>query len=127
MKTYLKIKIKSLAAEAKIIKQEERKWKEVPFYNENVKSTHPLYFGLHQHRIEVVRKECRSAIIAYGYLRGRAYKQIENKSHILPDYERIVTIIRHFSYNSFPDLHVPAKKQEAIEKIKTWTNAPLTQ
>jgi hypothetical protein len=73
---FLKIKIKSLAAEARIIKAEERKVKAAPFkYGGGGGGT--AYRELRNHRILVVREECRLTQIAYGFIRGRTYSQIE--------------------------------------------------
>lgn len=84
MKTYLKVKIKTLATEAKIIRSEEKRWErrvylgtkynsktdqEEPRYK--VVRNHPLRLGLQQHRKTVVRKEARLSQLAYAYLRGR--------------------------------------------------------
>lgn len=65
-KVFLKVKIKSLAEEARIIRREE-------------KDARNSYFRsmLHSHRVENVRDEARAAQIAYGYLRGRRYREIE--------------------------------------------------
>jgi len=79
MKTYLKIKQKSLAAESRIIKQEERKWK----------GDHPLRASLRQHRIYEVRVHSRSTNLAYGFLRGRTYLQVENKTYRKPDWMEV--------------------------------------
>jgi hypothetical protein len=65
----LKIKLKHLAAEARIIKHQERK---MGGHNWGPKAA---FFR--EHRINNVRPECRATHIAYGYLRGRTYKQIE--------------------------------------------------
>ena len=61
----LRVKLKSLAAEAKIIRHEERK------------TSGELRFELHDHRINVVRKVARETHIAYGLIRGRTIEQIE--------------------------------------------------
>lgn len=119
MKTYLKIKISSLAEEAKIIKREERKWNFVTT-KDNVAFTHPLYFGLRDHRINVVRTECRYSHIAYGFLRGRAYKQIENKCHEAPNWERVAEIVRKFNFAAFPNMHAPEGRKAALEQLKAW-------
>jgi hypothetical protein len=63
----LKVKIKSLAAEARIIRLEEKR------------SNGRLRWELWQHRVEVVRKEARLSQLAYGFLRGKQYEQIERK------------------------------------------------
>lgn len=110
--TYLKVKIKSLAAEARIIRHEEsrvkttRKYRKaarrslvlgrtqgsrdvrVPLTNSEreraVKMTTPptpeqlrLHGSLQGHRTGDVRSEARSALIAYGFLRGRTFAQTE--------------------------------------------------
>jgi hypothetical protein len=62
---FLKVKVKSLAAEAKIIRFEEHKTKG------------DLRNMLHEHRVGPVRLEARATHIAYGYLRGLNYCQIE--------------------------------------------------
>ena len=84
MKTYLKVKIKTLAAEAQIIRREERRWerriylgtkynskldREEPRYK--VVRNHPVRVGLVAHRKTVVRHEARLSQLAYAYLRGR--------------------------------------------------------
>lgn len=65
----LKIKIKSLAAEARIIKHAEMQAKK------NGQTSRLT--SLHLHRINVVRCSSRAAQLAYGYLRGKRYDQIE--------------------------------------------------
>lgn len=84
MKTYLKVKIKTLATEAQIIRREEKRWEKRVYlgtkYNSKtdqeeprykVVRNHPLRLGLQQHRKTVVRKEARLSQLAYAYLRGR--------------------------------------------------------
>lgn len=61
----LKIKIRSLAEEAAIIRAEERK------------HSGERRNAIHNHRVIDVRRAQRATYIAYGYLRGRAYRQIE--------------------------------------------------
>lgn len=66
----LKIKLKHLGQESRIIKHQEQKMRG---RNWGAKSS---YFR--EHRIHTVRFECRATHIAYGFLRGRDYRQIEN-------------------------------------------------
>lgn len=106
VKTHLKIKISSLAAEARIIRREERKWK----------GTHPMRQNLHLHRTKDVRYEQRSSLIAYGFLRGRAYRQIEQKNHPdrkKPNWTNIIEIATRFG-----DLD----KRDAAQQIEEWKN-----
>lgn len=66
---FLKVKIKNLADEARTIRKEERKALDA-------KDTYQ-YLQLRNHRISVVRDAARKTLLAYGYIRGRAYRQIE--------------------------------------------------
>lgn len=65
---YLKIKIKSLAAEAKIIRKEEKNKKYLPLHRESI----------YRHRIDVVRREARVSLIAYACIRNKPYSSLEN-------------------------------------------------
>lgn len=65
-RVYLKVKIKSLANEARIIRQEERKCKDTDLRN-----------GLTNHRKNEVRREARSTLIAYGFMNGKKFYEIE--------------------------------------------------
>lgn len=80
--TYLKIKIMSLAAEARIIRREELRW----YGGSSLRS------GLRSHRVHEVRSEARVALLAYGYLRGRAYAAIETHPLVQPDLSRVTTL-----------------------------------
>jgi hypothetical protein len=59
----MKVKLKSLAAEARIIRLEESRC-----YNNN-----ELREALYLHRINDVRSESRATHIAYAYLRGQPF------------------------------------------------------
>lgn len=63
----LKIKLKHLAAEARIIRHEARQVHGMERWN------------LNHHRTTVVRDEARATLLAYGFLRGREYSQLEGK------------------------------------------------
>ncbi len=82
----LRVKIKHLACEAKIIRQEEQKYG-------GQSSARGL---LRHHRIEAVRNEARSAQLAYAYLRGcRTRSQTEQTDRPI-DEARVRAIIRKF-------------------------------
>jgi hypothetical protein len=81
---HLRIKIKSLAAEATIIRQEAQKT------NGMVK------YGLNFHRTSVVRYHARMNLLAYGFLRGRAYKDIEEKCDMPPNFKMVEDIAKKF-------------------------------
>jgi hypothetical protein len=133
VKTYLKVKIKALADEARTIKAEERKWFQVETVrryrevdgklrqvgvtrtshrkrtemqkaNGHMGTPHPLFFGLRDHRIKVVRPEARAANLAYGFLRGRRYEQVENKAFEQPNWRRVEEIVRKFGVGDIRDI-----------------------
>ena len=93
---YLKVKIKNLAEEAKIIRREERialkQRDRIPWahtfnvetndfdeeYLEEVAHYQKLFNGLHEHRKTTVRNEQRATHIAYAFIRGRPFGEIEH-------------------------------------------------
>lgn len=77
----LKIKLKSLAAETRIIRHQEKKTRGA------------LREELYRHRIDVVRKVARDTHIAYGLIRGRTLEQIEPQSYSSPDWNAINKMI----------------------------------
>lgn len=85
-KTYLKIKIMSLAAEAKIIRREERRW----YGSSGTRS------GLRNHRVFEVRSEARAAQVAYAFVRGRTYAQLERSPLTTPRWDRVLTLVRRY-------------------------------
>lgn len=75
---YLKVKVKSLAAEARIIRKEEGKSKNIE-----------VRLGLQCHRTYDVRREARAALLAYACVRGVPYSCIEKSSKTEPSWTRI--------------------------------------
>ena len=69
MSLELKVKIKSLAEAARIIRKEECKldWK----------TDQAKRFKLFIHRTVDIRIEARATLLAYAYLRGREYLSVE--------------------------------------------------
>ena len=80
----LKVKLKSLAAESRIIRKEERKAKG------------SLREELYRHRIDVVRKVTRDTLIAYGLIRGRTIEQMEPNRKSEPDWDAINKMIMKY-------------------------------
>jgi hypothetical protein len=122
-RTFLKIKIMSLAAEARIIRAEERKWpreRDFPLEQRQEPGTKARWStraGLAGHRRVAVRSEARYALIAYGYLRGMAYRRIEPGCHDAPALHRILDIVCRFSC-------VHRKEREATrQQLMAWLNA----
>lgn len=113
MRVYLKIKIKSLAAEARIIRQETKKYP----------GDSPTRLSLYQHRTQDVRQESRSACLAYGFLRGRTYAQMEAWCYAGPDWKRIESLITKFGVGDPRELtqQFAAWKDQAVEYLQTAT------
>lgn len=81
---YLKIKIKSLASEAQMIRQEEHKTRRnyqrirdrqglEEAYDREVDT----FWGLRLHRTGHVRQETRESLLAYAFIRGQSYRTAE--------------------------------------------------
>ena len=100
MKIYLKMKIMSLAAEARIIRAEEKKWP----------GEHPARHGPHRHRIHEVRAEARHALLAYGFLCGREYRQLEGNAARAPDWDRVQRLAEKFGAAAKADLPIVAQR-----------------
>lgn len=80
----LRIKLKSLAAEARIIRKEEQR-------------THgALRQELYLHRIGIVRQAARDTHIAYGLIKGRTLDQIEPKRHSEPNWDNIEKMLKKY-------------------------------
>lgn len=88
MQTFLKVKVKSLAAESKIIRQEEIKAKRQK--NDELRS------GLYHHRIFRVRMEARSSHLAYGFLCGVSYRAMEKVGSRKPNWSHVQKIVERF-------------------------------
>ena len=116
---YLKVKIKSLAAEARIIRFEEAKARK--------RKNTEWRSGLASHRRGIVRSAARHTHLAYGFLRGRSYKQMEAKCTIKPDWKRVLTMVEKYgaSYDydneSWQDFQ--KRKSEQAEHFKDWCKA----
>lgn len=67
MSIELKIKVKSLAEEARIIRKEERK----------LSGLHRA--RLHDHRVTVVRDAARRSLVAYQFVRGRDWESCASR------------------------------------------------
>jgi hypothetical protein len=127
---YLKIKIKSLAEEARIIRKEEHQYKQRrAFYRDRqgcedkYKSADTIFWSLRWHRESPVGTECRAALLAYGYLRGKTFFQLET----LPKKEG--KIYQHPHWNRVIDLickYGPPKQDRdaVIKSLREWCGLP---
>lgn len=120
-KIYLKIKAKSLAEEARMIRKEEQKLKQIPFYKRKIMTkynwgwlTEDPVTGLAEHRKWDVRNEARATHIARTYIAGHEYRRAEKKCndfwfrevYILP---RVVKLIEKYG-----------EKKITREEVKRW-------
>ena len=87
MSVELKIKLKSLAEEQRIIKKEERKRKGQWAYQVH---------NLRSHRVDYVRPIIRATHIAYGLIRGLTYEQIENSPKTSPDWGKVKDMLKKY-------------------------------
>lgn len=98
----LKIKLKSLAHEATIIRKEEQKLKR--FHRSQNERTQTEVFpngnvirsDLRAHRVFVVREEARHTVLAYGFIRGRTYESMEAKCFTKPNWEKVRRLIKKY-------------------------------
>lgn len=120
MHVYLKVKVSSLAAEARIIRNLEQKQlaylRRTPNWPETVAAL--PFWGLRKHRTWDVRREARSSCLAYGFLRGRAYRAIEAKCYSKPDWKRVQSLIERYGEGD---------KRILIQKFSEWKDAPVLQ
>lgn len=79
----LRVKLKSLAAEAKIIRREESRQR-----------CQQLRDELAVHRRTVVRDAARHTHLAYGIIRGRSIEQMEQTQRRLPNWQEVRRMLR---------------------------------
>lgn len=82
----LKVKIKSLAEEARIIRTEERRSKPGSWQQGE----------LHTHRVVDVRNEQRLSLLAYAFIRGVPRSVCEPHAAKEPDWARVAKLVEKF-------------------------------
>ena len=100
----LKIKLKSLAAEARIIRKEELKNKGKWAWQAE---------SFHVHRTQHLRPITRATHVAYGLLRELEYLQIEPTTKSQPDWSKVRSMVA--KYGRFEDEKIV---EELIANIK---------
>lgn len=117
MHDYLKTKVISLVDEAKTIRRLENR--RLRLFNEarqdgndqRAEYQETVFKGLRGHRITVVRDEARASHLAYGFLRGQEYKQMERRADTMPDWKKIRKLACRYSE------YDPLLTREAVD---TW-------
>jgi len=97
----LKVKLKSLAAESRIIRLEE------------LRSRGSLRDELCVHRRTIVRSESRHTGLAYGFIRGRSYSQLEPTAKRDPDWKRVEKMIKQYGPVAQP-------KEGYLKQLEHW-------
>lgn len=120
-RAYLKVKIKSLAEEAKIIRKEEKG----PHSDRDEYGHSARQMGLQLHRTGVVRREARHALLAYGFLRGRRYRQMEAKCEFPPDWESVQRMVvkyglQGYGWKLWKRGEQEAAKEELLKRFEEW-------
>jgi hypothetical protein len=106
---FLKVKIKSLAEESRIIHKEE------------LRSRGDLRFLLRHHRVHDVRHECRATLIAYNFLRGIAYSRTEPNALPLSKWDddklwgRVQTMVKKYGTVPLSDLEEWRKGGDKVQ------------
>ena len=96
---HLKIKLKTLAAEARIIRTEERRALAACRHHspgEARARARLAYASLKDHRLGTVAPVTRRNALAYGFLRGRTYAELEPRTRTPIDLRAVHKIAQRF-------------------------------
>lgn len=115
----LRVKAKSLAAEARIIKAEEAKAKRIARKLEAAgkaaERQRQTFLSLQTHRKQDVRSEARSTHIARAFLSGLNYTQVEERRWDFPNWDRVESIVKKYTGGSNVAMEAFAKWQKQGE------------
>lgn len=105
----LKVKSMSLAAEARIIRKLEKKFTKRRVRNGDFwefpptdERAIPTVNALVHHRKVVVREEARRTLLAYGFIRGRAYEIMENNSVTPVNWKQVEKMVAKHAPDTLP-------------------------
>jgi hypothetical protein len=130
---HLHIKILSLAAEAGIIRSEERvsiglpRSRDLREGEERGRIDSVLHDSLVVHRRNIVRVAARHALLAYGFLRGLDYAKMEPKSLGSPNFAEVSKLVDRFgacydpSSESYSE-YLERKKTEKAQ-LEAWISS----
>lgn len=111
----LRVKIRSLAEEARIIRKEERRAKKRGWIGPG-----SINESLHNHRTLDVRNEARAAQLAYAYLRGKRYRQVEQYGEV-----SIVPAVKIRAEKIVQSYSPPGLGQYNLGDFKEWYKEPI--
>jgi hypothetical protein len=97
----LRVKIKSLAVEARIIRDEERRCRDsltrTVGHDDQRRLLASAFTSLRAHRVGDVRRESRYSLLAYALIRGRPLRMTEPKSKIADlDQKKLASLVARF-------------------------------
>lgn len=145
-KHYLKVKIKSLAVEAQIIRTEERKVKktyqriktkaikknEIQFEEHgnfhltnnldsvNYGRNRTVFWGLRNHRTIDVRNEARATQLAYAFVRGKDFRHVERNTDLsMKHFCPVATLVPRIvsMVNKYGSYNDPVTKEQIFDWI----------
>lgn len=128
-KLKLKIKLKHLAAEQRIIKDEEYKLKSSAA---DIGPYSP-FESIQLHRKLDVRPEIRATHIAYGLLRGKKLNTIEQprnqksltrKPYRSPDWKKVAAMLKKYGDKKLSDFRDQIEEMEAANRCNEWNRCP---
>lgn len=98
----LRVKIKSLAVEARIIRTEERRCRDslsrTVGHDEQRAALASSFASLRSHRTTDVRNEARCSLLAYALIRGRSLRTTEPKSDVSKiDWTKVSDLVGRFA------------------------------
>ena len=107
----LRVKVKSLADEAKIIRREEHRSKN--WYE---------WYSLKQHRKGIVRREARSAQLALAFLRGVPYEKVESYTRVgnEPNWKRVKDLVMKYAVPPHKVVLTTAQKENLLKNLRKW-------
>lgn len=113
-RAFLRVKLKSLAAEARIIRREEARNKR-------------LRYELSEYRRGVVRAAARNTQLAYAFLKGRTYRSIEAKATTPPNWKEVERMVSQYGVQRDYENQSHAEHEKAVaaqsERFKRWPDA----
>lgn len=108
----LRIKVKSLVEESKIIRREERR------------TFGDLRDEMRNHRVFVVRSASRSSGLAYGLVKGLTMEQMEPTRLTDPNWDAIKKMLAVYGPRNHADILEKAKASKKNVKTKTPSTSP---
>jgi hypothetical protein len=118
----LRVKIKSLAAEARIIAREERRVLSRIRRGGDPAAGWLTFRHLHDHRRRVVGTAAREALLAYAFLRERPYATVEPPNSRQPDWDSVYRVAERFAPPADRGLLDP-ERRGLTERWQAWRAA----